>query len=178
MENNKDIKNQYDLLYNNISSKLEQQIESLNTLDTKASILLAVIGVMFAGYFQLFTCNEIEFKRYLPFVILEILSFVISGFFVFKAFILSKNECWRSDPNPKSLLDAFAKNSGKGEYWLKDQIMKNMSEAYSSNSSLASKKYRYFLAARAILYFGIIILVLHLVLSLFGIDKIIVTLKF
>jgi hypothetical protein len=48
-----DIKKQYDLIYENISSKLEQQIESLGSIDTKASILLAATGVIFAGYLQL-----------------------------------------------------------------------------------------------------------------------------
>lgn len=51
--NNPDLKKQYDLLYENISRKLDQQVESLGSIDTKASILLATIGVLFAGYLQL-----------------------------------------------------------------------------------------------------------------------------
>ncbi len=52
-ENKQDLKNQYDLLYENISRKLDQQFESLGSIDTKASILLATVGFLFAGYLQL-----------------------------------------------------------------------------------------------------------------------------
>ncbi|PIS08350.1 hypothetical protein COT76_01915 [Candidatus Berkelbacteria bacterium CG10_big_fil_rev_8_21_14_0_10_33_10] len=176
--NNPDLKKQYDLLYENISRKLDQQVESLGSIDTKASILLATIGVLFAGYLQLLASQEMGFKDYRIFVILEILSFLVAGFYVFKAFMLSKKEIWRSDPRPQKLIEIFSKNSNKGEYWLKDQIIKNMNEAYEHNDGLIIKKYNYFLRARGVLYFGIIVLVFHLISLLFSINNIIINLKF
>lgn len=176
--NNQDLKNQYDLLYENISRKLDQQVESLSSIDTKASILLATIGVLFAGYLQLLGSQEIGFRDYRIFVIFEILSFLISGFFVFRAFMLNKKEIWRSDPRPSKLIEIFSKNSNKGEYWLKDQIVKNINKAYEHNDKLIIKKYNYFLKARSIIYFGIVVLVLHLTILLFDIDRIIINLKF
>jgi hypothetical protein len=176
-ENNQDLKNQYDLLYENISRKLDQQLESLSSIDTKASILLATIGVLFAGYLQLLDSQGMGFGDYRIFVVLEILSFLVSGFLVFGAFILNKKEIWRSDPRPSKLIEIFSKNSNKGEYWLKDQVIKNMNEAYEHNDKLIIKKYNHFLRARGILYFGICILVLHLATLIFNIDKIIINLK-
>ncbi len=176
-ENNQDLKNQYDLLYENISRKLDQQLESLSSIDTKASILLATIGVLFAGYLQLLDSQGMGFGDYRIFVVLEILSFLVSGFLVFGAFMLNKKEIWRSDPRPNKLIEIFSKNSNKGEYWLKDQVIKNMNEAYEHNDKLITKKYNHFLRARGVLYFGICILVLHLAALIFNIDKIIINLK-
>ena len=176
-ENNQDLKNQYNLLYENISRKLDQQFESLSSIDTKASILLATIGVLFAGYLQLLNSQGMGFEDYRIFVVLEILSFLIFGFLVFRAFMLNKKEFWRSDPRPNKLIEIFSKNSKKGEYWLKDQVIKNMNEAYEHNDKLIIKKYNYFLKARKILYFGICILVIHLIALIYNIDKIFINLK-
>jgi len=178
VENNQDLQNQYDLLYENISRKLDQQFTSLDALDTKASILFATIGVLFAGYLQLLSDQKMGFGDYRIFVIVEILSFLVSGFFVFRAFTLNKKEIWRSDPRPNKLIETFSKNSGKGVYWLKDQIIKNMSEAYEHNDKLAIKKHNYFSKARVVLYFGISIFTVHLFASLFSISRIIINLKF
>lgn len=175
---NQDLKKQYDLLYENISRKLDQQVESLGSIDMKASILLATIGILFAGYLQLLVSQEIGFRNYRFFVVLEIISFIVAGLYVFRAFILNKKEIWRSDPRPHKLIYIFSKNSSKGEYWLKDQIIKNMNEAYEHNDQLIIKKYNYFLRAREILYFGIIVLVLHLILLLFNINHSIINLNF
>ena len=176
--NNSGLKKQYDLLYENISRKLSQQIESLGSIDTKASILLVMIGVLFTGYLQLLSNQEMGFKDYEIFVILEILSFLVAGAYVFRAFMLSKKEIWRNDPRPQKLVEIFSKNSSKGEYWLKDQIIKNMNEAYEHNDGLIIKKYNYFLSAKCVLYFGIIVLVLHLISLFFSINNIMINLKF
>lgn len=177
-ENIQDLKKQYDLMYENISRKLDQQFESLNSIDTKASILLAAIGVIFAGYLQLLGSQEMGFKNYRIFVVLEIFSFLISGFIVFRAFMLNKKEIWRSDPRPNRLIETFSKNSDKGEYWLKDQIIKGMSEAYEHNDKLSVKKYNHFLIARSVLYFGIGLLAVHLIALLFNVNKIFINLIF
>jgi hypothetical protein len=173
-----DLKNQYDLVYENISRKLDQQFESLNSIDTKASILLAAIGVLFAGYLQLLGSQAMEFRNYKIFVILEIISFIASGFIVFREFMLNKKEIWRSDPRPDKLIEIFSKNSNKGEYWLKDQINRGMSEAYDHNDRLSIKKYNRFLIARNILYFGVCLLAFHLILMLLGVNKIVFNLIF
>ena len=161
-----DIQKQYDLLYESVSKKLEQQVSSLGSIDTKASILLAVVGVVFAGYLQLLTSSVISFSEFPLFILLEIGAFVSAGFYIFKAFILDNNEVWRDDPRPKNLLEVFAEHSEKGEYWLKSEIIKSMSQSYEHNDILIIKKYDSLLIARRILYFGISLLVLHLLISL------------
>lgn len=164
-EEKQDIKNQYDLLYDNISKKLEQQMESLSSLDTKASILLAVVGVIFAGYFQLLTARGTGFTNYPLLMLLEIVAFVSSGAFTFLAFFLKRTEVWRDDPRPKKLLDLFAENSDQGEYWLKDKINKSMSESYEHNDVLITRKYEHLNTAKQLLYGGVALLVLHLLVT-------------
>lgn len=162
-----DIKGQYDLLYESISKKLEQQLESLSSIDTKASILLAVIGVIFAGYFQLLTSSELGFIHLRWLVMAELLLFALAGFFVFKAFLLGKDETWRDDPKPKKLLEHFAKHSDEGEYGMKDEIIKSMSESYEANFPKIDEKYAYLRKGRLLLYLGITILIAHLSIILF-----------
>jgi hypothetical protein len=177
MNNSQDVKNQYNLLYENISRKLDQQFESLNSIDTKASIILATIGVIFAGYLQLLDSSKFEFINYRYFVVLEILSFLFSGFLVFSSFMLNKKEIWRSDPRPNKLQAVFSKYSNNGEYWLKDQITKNMVEAYEHNDRLITKKSNRFIRAKDVFYFGMFILALHLLMLIFNINSLIFNLK-
>lgn len=177
MKNTDDLQRQYDLVYENISGKLDQQIKSLESIDTKSTIFLATIGIIFAGYLQLLASQEMGFGDYRIFIIPEIMLFLIAGFYIFRAFILNKNEFWRSDPKPSKLLETFSKNSDKGEYWLKDQIIKNMNKAYDHNDKLIIDKYNYFLKARDVFYFAISIFTLHLILLLLNIDKLIINLK-
>jgi hypothetical protein len=167
MNNNEDIKKQYDLLYEMTSKKLEKQVESLGSLDTKSSILLATVGVIFAGYLQLLTSTEFGFKNIPWLVVLELMLFISSGFFIFKAFMLSKDETWRDDPRPKKLLKYFSENFERGEYNLKDEITKGMVESYECNDKKILKKYEHLHLARNLMYLGIITLLVHLFYIIF-----------
>lgn len=163
-----DVQRQYDLLYESITKKLEQQVSALGSIDTKASIILAVVGVIFAGYLQLLTTAGTVFNNFAVLVTLELCMLLAAGFYIFKAFILNGDEIWRDDPRPKRLLEVFADNSKKGEYWLKNEIIKNMSDAYELNDALIVKKYDSLINARRLLYVVIPMLAVHLLLSLFG----------
>lgn len=172
----RDLQKQYDLIYDNISKKLEQQLDSLSSLDTKSSILLATIGVIFAGYLQLMSSDRFNFGNFKFLVIAELLLFLFAGFFVFRAFILNNKEKWYNDPRPSKLLRVFSQNSDKGLYWLKDEINNSINEAYEKNDILVKKKYNFLLIARMFLYGGIILLFLHIIFLLFGVNKIIIPL--
>jgi hypothetical protein len=168
MSTDDEIKKQYDLLYESISQKLQQQVESLGAIDTKSSILLAAIGVIFAGYLQLLTSSELGFTDLPVLVAVEILAFISSGFYVFRAFMLSKEETWRDDPRPSKLLEYFASHSDQGEYGLKDEVIKSMSESYELNDAKILDKYKHLHTARILLFIGIIVLVAHLFIILFS----------
>lgn len=75
-----DLKKQYDIVYEKVSIRLEKQVESLQAIDNKASILLAVIGIVFAGYLQLLSNSDLDFVKYPYLVIVELLLFVVAGF--------------------------------------------------------------------------------------------------
>ncbi len=168
-----ELEEQYDLIYDSISNKLEQQLGSLNALDTKANILLVGIGALLTGYFQLLSSSYLNFSSYTILVILELICFIAAGYFIFRTFLLRnhpthKKERWRDDPSPTKLLDIFSKNSAAGVYWLKDEINKSMAIAYDHNTRLLEKKYENFRIAKAMLFIGVSILFVHLIFSLYN----------
>jgi hypothetical protein len=174
---NDDLKKQYDLIYENISRKLEQQIESLGSIDIKASILLATIGILTAGYFQLLSSKSFSFSDFRFFVIIEILFLFLAGFYSFKAFIQNRNEKWRNDPEPSKLVSTFVENRSRGYYWLKMDIIAWMVKANEKNTHLIETKYDAIRKAQYFLLVAIVIIIIHLSLSLFDIGKITILLK-
>lgn len=174
---NDDIKKQYDLIYDNISRRLEQQIESLGSIDIKASILLATIGILTAGYFQLLASKSFSFSDFKYFVILEILFLFLAGIYSFKAFIQNRNEKWRNDPQPSKLVSTFVQNSSKGYYWLKMDIITWMVNANEKNTYLIESKYDAIRKARLFLLLSIILIIFHLSIALFNVGKLTIFLK-
>jgi hypothetical protein len=175
--NEDDIRSQYDLIYENTSKKLDQQISNLNAIDAKASTLLAVVGVLILGAFQLLTSKAIDPNDRLILIVLEFTLLSLSGFFTFRAIILNRKEGWRDDPRPEKLLEVFSKNADKGVYWLKDQIIKSISVSYEANDILVIKKYGYLLKARFCLFLGVIALFINLVFILFPTLSIILNIR-
>jgi len=162
-----DLKKQYDLIFNTISSKLEKQVSSLSSIDTKVSIILASIGVIFAGYLQLISSEKLNLLNYPLITMIILIMFIISGFFAFKSFTLKRDETWRDDPRPSKLLKIFSEKSKEGEYWLKDEISKSMSQSYEENDKRIISKYEYLHKAKNFLFFGVIGLFIHVFISVF-----------
>lgn len=163
-----DLKNRHDLIYENISRKLTQQIESLGSLDTKASIMLAFVGVIFAGYCQLLTADRLGFTDYPVLICLELLTLIVAGFFVFKTFFLRDEDFWRDDPRPDKLLAVFRDNPNMGEYSLKNEIYLSMSKSYTHNDALIKEKFIHLHTAKRILYIGVVIMFIHIFAVLIG----------
>lgn len=174
---NEDLRQQYDLIFDVLSKKLEEQIGLISNLDTKASIFLAVTGVVIAGVFVLVASDKLGYRDYKYFVCIELLLLTISGYFVFKAFILEKKEFWYTTPSPKKLLDAFSRNAYENVNFLKEDIIKSIREVYNDNAILATKKHKNFIIAQKFLYAGVILMLLHLVLLFFGINRIIIPVR-
>lgn len=166
----KDLENQYDLVYSTIEKKLAQQLDRLSQFDTKASIILALVGILLAGYFQLLSASNINFRDYFYLIPSELILLALAGYWIFKAFLLKPNEYWRDDPEPTKLLDSFKENHVEGEYWFKDQIVKAMAEAYEENNRLSNKKYSYIQTAKKILYAAVILIGAHIILMILGIN--------
>ncbi len=188
------LKEQFDLVHETVSKRLEQQINMLSSLDTKASIFLALLGILFIGYVNflikyfdifleiphwdfflvfilgrsitVFSFINWEFCISIPIVVLNLLFFGLSVFYAFKAFILNKDEVWRNDPDPDKLLKSLFNNYKKGIVWLKTEIMINISESYKLNNQMFVEKYNHFIRARNFLYLAALLFLIHLVIYL------------
>ena len=182
-DNNDDLRRRYDYLHNTIAEKLHQQLDGLNSTDTKANILLVGIGALLAGYFQLLASDSFSsYRQYKVLVLLELLCFMMSGFFVFRTFLLRskpahKKERWRNDPEPQKLVDAVVNNSGKGEYWLKGAVTKHMVDSYEHNKKLLERKYDNFRLAKMALFVGVLLVFAHILLTLYNVNHIVVNLR-
>lgn len=148
------------LAFELIKERLSQQIDSVRSLDLKASIVLAMIGVIFTGYIQRIEPDiESLWVRGVTFLLL-----ILAGLFAVLTFVQRRTKTglddWRNDPEPKKLFDMISdpkykvyKYSEVGEH-----IMSSMVESYESNKRLYKKRYDYLYRALFFLLIAIIII--------------------
>ncbi|HEX5744541.1 MAG TPA: hypothetical protein VFX84_03790, partial [Candidatus Saccharimonadales bacterium] len=74
------------IAYELVKERLAQQIESVRNLDIKASITLAIIGVIFSGYIQSII-KHVD-SRWLRSITLILL--IVAGIFAVKTFVQTK----------------------------------------------------------------------------------------
>ena len=142
-----------------ISKRLDQQMESVDSFTTRAGLVLATSGIVFAGYTQLFSVEGWICECTKPLFVLEILSIFASGFCAFTALTYGgEKEKWRHDPDPEKLY----KNKDGGEQFLQDEIMKSMISAYKHNRDLYEKKFSWLTYARYALYLSGTAFIIHL----------------
>lgn len=177
-EQPQDLPQQYEFVYEVISKRLEQQMEEVKTLNDKVGTFLIVIGISMAGLTQLITSNlGYREGNYKYLLVVEMILFAVSIYFVLKAFFLKKEEFWDNPPQPASLLETFAQHIFPSLPLLKEEVFKNINKAYIHNRELKNKKYDYLVLAKRFLYVGSAIVFIHLCLLFFAGGKIIIPLK-
>ncbi|MCF7815764.1 MAG: hypothetical protein K9M10_03540 [Candidatus Pacebacteria bacterium] len=142
-----------------ISRRLDQQMESVDSFTTKAGLVLATVGVVFAGYTQMFSivgwiteCTE-------PLLIIEIITLFIAGFCAFTSLIYGGEKGrWHHDPDPKKL---YENRENKN---IEDDIAKSMVNAYEHNRDIYVTKYKWLQYARYALYLSALVFIIHLIL--------------
>ncbi len=176
MQQSEDLRNQYRFVYESVSKKLAAQLVRLQTIDTKATIILAALGVVLVGLFQLIVAEKLTFREFKPLIVAEFILFLVAGTLIFKAFLLRKNEYWRDDPNPTKLHALFTTNWQRGESWLTEKTIEAMAESYESNANQIKIKHRYLRYGSLAFCLGIVVLLLHLVAMLYDIREIVIPL--
>ena len=82
------LRESYDLLYENITRRLEIQLDSLTSIDTKASIFLATLGIILAGYLHLIMSTKIDYFLAPWTIVVVILLIFGAGYCSIRAFLL------------------------------------------------------------------------------------------
>lgn len=153
------------LVYESIRDQLDQQIFSVDSFTTRAGLVLATCGVVFAGYLQLLTskpwmCSEVSLLS-----VFEILAVLVSGLFAFLSLAPGGEvDHWRYDPDPEKLY-RFLKDPRDLD--ITDEVTKSMILSYNHNRELMDKKFNYLKFSRRFLYLSGSIFALHLLLFFF-----------
>jgi len=152
-----DAKNQF--IYQVIEKRLEQQIDSVKNLDVKASITLAVVGVLCSGSIQLVTLDGLShFFRLL--LLGSFISLVLAGLSGVLVFVQRRDgpqglKDWRNDPDPAKLLAIADKYS---EMQLRSFILVAMEQSYDHNRDLYRERYKFLYASWALAGVSVILL--------------------
>ena len=167
-----DANKQIDLVSMISSSKLEQQLININSIDTKSNILAAIIGFSLAVYFQLITSDKLSFKDHRYFIIFELFCLLTAGYLVFRSFLVSKKEVWRNDPNPNKLIKYVSENPDKDINQLKTLLSRFYAEAYDINNRQIDFKYTYLRQSAYYFFAAISIIIIHFFIVLYNIGEI------
>lgn len=148
------------LAFELIKERLSQQIDSVRSLDLKASIVLAMIGVIFTGYVQRIVPDvESPWLRAATFIPL-----IVAGCFAVLTFVQRRSrrglDDWRNDPEPKKLFKIIENPRYKVYKYseVTEHVMRSMVEAYESNKKLYKKRYDYLYTSLLFLLIAIIII--------------------
>jgi len=119
------------LLFSEIKERLNDQLQSIDSLDTKAGITLGFIGVILAGL-----VNSAWFLDLPYYYLLIILTLIfLTTFFILRAYLVKS---YRKDPDPKALVDKY---ENENEDKIKKQLIRNFEECFNKNKkSLEDKK--------------------------------------
>lgn len=148
------------LVYEVAKNQLDQQIASIDAFTTRAALVLATCGVVFAGYLQLLSSELWIFNCHQKLFVFEIGAVILAGLFAFLALVFgSEKEPWRYDPNPEKLYQLAERVV---DLDIEDEVTKSMIESYNHNRTLFEKKYRYLGFARYALYCSVGIFMVHL----------------
>jgi len=158
---------QQTLAYELVKERLAQQIESVNSLDIKASIVLAIIGVIFTGYLGLIDRLHNDWLRSVTLLILT-----LAGFFAVKTFVQTKRrrdgwDDWRNDPEPEQLLEIITDPDfdtyTEGE--ITSYILDSMARSYEHNKTLYRQRYNFLYSSLALVLLSVIIIGIQVILE-------------
>ena len=143
----------FELVYNEVKDALNTQLQSLDGLNTKASVIIGFVGVIIGISLNLYSySNSYLFG-------LSMTLFLISIFFTLYAY---KVESWRSDPEPRSLTKKYVKMCDKT---VKKQLIDNFILSFEDNKIKIEKKVSYINYSLILLFIGLIILTLSIIME-------------
>ncbi|HIH36441.1 MAG TPA: hypothetical protein HA232_00840 [Methanocellales archaeon] len=120
-----------ELVYGEIKDALNNPFQSIENLDTKASVIIGFVGVIIGISLNLYPpSSSYLFGSYMT-------VFLLSFFFSFSAY---KTERYRSDPEPRKLTEKYLRER---DYTVKKQLIDNFIQSHEDNKKRIDKKARY-----------------------------------
>ena len=148
-----------------ISGRLDAQIESVDAFNTRAGLVLATCGMVFAGYMQLLTSKEWLTDCNIWLFVIEIGLLLISGGLAFASLAPGADkDPWLYNPVPRALHELHEKF---GEDLDIGRVIESMLKAYDHNTEVFKEKYDLLRYSRWFLYGSAIIFTYHLFNFLF-----------
>ena len=140
-----------ELIYNEVKDGLNTQFQTIDSLDTKASIVIGFVGVLIGISLNLHPhTNSYLFGSCMTL-------FLTSIAFSFSAY---KTEGYRRDPQPRTLTLNYLMEIDKK---VKKQLIDNFIQSYESNKNRIERKARYINYSLILLFIGLILLALSIV---------------
>ena len=142
-----------ELIYNEVKDRLNTQFQSLDGLNTKASVIIGFVGVIIGISLQLYSqSNSYLFGSCMTL-------FMISIFFSFSAY---KIKSYRRDPEPRDLTEKYLREDDKE---VKKQLIDNFIESFEENKNKIEEKGKYINYSLILLFVGLIVLILSVIVG-------------
>ena len=110
-----------ELIYNEVKDRLNTQFQSLDGLNTKASVIIGFVGVIIGISLNLYSDKN-------PHLFIEsMLLLLVAAFLSFFAY---KVEGYRRDPKPRKLTEKYLREDDKK---VKKQLIDNFIQSYEDN---------------------------------------------
>jgi hypothetical protein len=142
-----------DLIYNEVKDALNMQFQSMEGLNTKASVIIGFAGVIIGISLQLYSqSNSYLFGSCMTL-------FMIS---IFLSFFAYKVESYRRDPKPRKLTENYLREEGKN---VKKKLIDNSIQSYENNKNRIEKKVKYINDSLIFLFVGLIVLISSIIVG-------------
>ena len=142
-----------ELIYNEVKDRLNTQFQSLDGLNTKASVIIGFVGVIIGISLQLYS----QSNSYLFGLCMSL--FMISIFFSFSAY---KGKRYRKDPEPRALTVEYLMEDDKT---VKKQLIDNFIASFEENKNNIEEKVKYINYSLILLFVGLIVLTLSVIVG-------------
>lgn len=139
-----------ELVYNEVKDALNTQIQSLDGLNTKASVIVGFVGVIIGISLNLYSySNSYLFGSCMTL-------FLTSIFFTLRAY---RVKSYRRDPEPRTLTEKYLRG---GDKKVKKQLIDNFIQSFEDNKTKIEKKVKYINYSIILLFIGLIVLTLSI----------------
>jgi hypothetical protein len=140
-----------ELIYNEVKDRLNIQFQSLDGLNTKASVIVGFVGVIIGISLNLYSDENLHL------FIGSMLLFLGSAFLSFSAYKIGG---YRRDPEPRKLTEKYLREDDKK---VKKQLIDNFIQSYEDNKNRIEKKVKYINYSLILLFIGLIVLILSVI---------------
>ena len=142
-----------ELVYNEVKDALNTQLQSVDGLNTKTSVIIGFIGVIVGISLNLYPHSN-------PYLFgLCMTLFLISAFFALSACGVKS---YRKDPEPRKLTENYLRDDdGK----VKKQLIDNFIQSFENNKIKIEKKVRYINYSLILQFIGLIVLTLSILVG-------------